>query len=134
MPSKKSGGKRAVEKKHAERDAARNRRGDWKELWLNSVEQLGNPPLTDMERAHEWLGQCAILIVRATLMDTAIPPEQLRRDAMKQIEQAQKAIGSAKMAQELKALYEALKEGKDPDAAHEPSGNDPLSQEAADIE
>lgn len=120
---RKSGGKRAVEAKHRARAAARRRDGSHAEAWVAAIDALGEPP-SQPEMAHEWLGRVAVLIVKATIRDTAMPPEQMRRDAMKQIEQAQKAIGSAKLAAELRELYEALKADKEPtppgddDAAH----------------
>lgn len=126
MPSKKSGGKRATEKKHREREAERNRSGCFREEWIAAVDALGEPS-TDPNEAHEWLGSVAVLVVKFTIRDVALPPEQMRRDAMKQIEQAQKAIGSAKLAAELRTLYEELKGG----ATHEPRGDAPLPAESS---
>lgn len=129
MAKRKSGGARAVEKKNRERESARARAAadaNPQADWMKKVKRLGAPPASP-ESAHEWLGRAAILIVHATMTDVGLPPEQMRRDAMKQIEQAQKAIGSAKLAAELRELYEALKDGKD--AAPQPGGDDPLCEE-----
>src|SRR5688572_7376248 len=110
VPSMKSGGKRAVEKKHAERNAARNRDGgDYGSDWLASVDALGEPP-GDPVKAHAWLGRAAVLIVRATMRDVGPPPEQMRRDAMKQLEQASKVLDPAKLSAELDELERALEE------------------------
>lgn len=108
----KSGGKRAVEKKHAEREAARNREaagGDWRTEWLEKVEKIGKAP-RKAERGQAWLGKAALLIVEATMRDTSIPPEQMRRDAMRQIEQASKVLDPAKLSEELAELERALEE------------------------
>src|SRR4051812_23300645 len=112
MSKQASGGKRAVEKKHAERDAERTRAvhgENHRELWLAEVAELGAPP-TDPNAAHEWLARASICIVRATLRDVAIPPEQMRRDAMRQIEQASKVLDPAKLAAQLDELERALDE------------------------
>lgn len=109
MPSKLSGGKRAGIKKRKERAAARKRAagGDWRETWLADVKALGEPPAS-AEEAHGWLGRAALLIVQATMRDTALPPEQMRRDAMKQIEQASKVMDPAKLSEQLAELEEAM--------------------------
>lgn len=112
MPSKKSGGKRAVEKKHRERAAARERAAggrDAGKVWLRKVSALGAPPKT-AEKAHTWLGRAALLLVQATLKDVALPPEQMRRDAMRQIEQASKVLDPAKLSEQLEELERARQE------------------------
>lgn len=111
MPSKKSGGKRAVEKKHRERAASRKRAGGYEEQWLESLADLGAPP-SEAEKAHAWLARAAVKIVNATIRDTAIPPEQMRRDAMKQIEQASKVLDPAKVSEQLEELERAVEELK----------------------
>lgn len=114
MPSKLSGGKRATIKKHKARKAARKRAAggaDPKKAWLAKVAQLGGVPKS-ADAGHEWLGHVALLLVEATLTDVAVPPEQLRRDAMKQIEQASKVLDPAKLSEELEVLHKAFKELK----------------------
>lgn len=110
VPGKRaSGGARATAKKKRERKAARKRAagGDAGVAWLDQVKALGALPKKS-EKAHSWLGRAALLLVQATLRDTAIPPEQMRRDAMKQIEQASKVMDPAKLSEELAELYEAF--------------------------
>lgn len=104
-----SGGKRAVERKHAAREAERNRDGDWRGDWISRVDALGPRPTTT-EDAFTWLGRAAVLIVEATMRDTAVPAEQMRRDAMKQIEQAAKVLDPAKLSEQLDELERALQE------------------------
>lgn len=112
-PAKKrpSGGARAVKAKHEAREAARNREaaGDWRADWTGKVDALGAPP-DSAERAHEWLGRAAVLIVQATMRDTSLPAEQMRRDAMRQIEQASKVLDPAKLSEQLDELEQALEE------------------------
>lgn len=127
MSSKKrpSGGKRAVEKKRLERDAARRRTAkggeDPKQAWLEKVEQLGDPPGTAAE-AHSWMGRAALLIVQATMRDVGLPPEQMRRDAMRQLEQASKVCDPAKLSEELAELEAALEELRKQHAGHVETG------------
>ena len=112
MSNPKSGGKRAVEKNHAEREAERNREatgGDWRAEWIARVDKIGAAP-KKAERGQSWLGKAALLIVEATMRDTSIPPEQMRRDAMRQIEQASKVLDPAKLSEELAELERALEE------------------------
>jgi hypothetical protein len=115
MPSKLSGGKRATIKKHKEKKAARKRAAGGKnpgQAWRAKVAQrLGAVPKAAGD-GHLWLGQAALLLVEETLTDTAVPLEQLRRDAMKQIEQASKVLDPAKLSEELELLHKAFKELK----------------------
>lgn len=111
MSKRKSGGARAVEKKHRERAAERKRAasGDWRSEWIAEVDALGAPPEIP-ERAHLWVARAALLVAKATLRDTAIPPEQMRRDAMKQLEQVSKILDPAKLSAEIDELERALEE------------------------
>jgi len=61
MPSKKSGGKRAVEKKHREQDAARKRGGNYAKMWRDCYVQLGPAPLGASAKAHQWLADTVLL-------------------------------------------------------------------------
>lgn len=131
MAKPASGGKRAVEKKHAQREAARMRDGNWREQWIAKVDALEAPPKT-AEAAHEWLGRAAVLIVEATLRDTAIPPEQMRRDAMRQIEQASKVLDPAKLSEQLSELETALEELR-ANATHVETGEDSPATTGADL-
>lgn len=121
-----SGGKRAVMKKHAMREAERKRAsgGDPKADWTATLELLGEPPLGDPEKAHIWLAKAALIVVRATLADTAIPPEQMRRDVMKQIEQASKVLDPAKLSAQLDELETALEELRKQHAGDVATGED----------
>lgn len=107
MPSKTSGGKRATEKKHRERDAARNRKSDYGARWRAEYEKLGAPP-SDAERAHAWLARVAVAVVKEAMQDMAMPPEQRRRDVMKFLEQASKVLDPAKLSEQLDELEQAL--------------------------
>lgn len=107
-----SGGKRAGEKKQREREAARTRAAageDWREKWLEELSGLGDPA-PGAAGAHAWLGRAALLIVQATMRDTAIPPEQMRRDVMRQIEQASKVLDPAQLSEQIAELERALEE------------------------
>lgn len=106
---RKSGGARAVAKKRAEREAARKRTGNTKSDWLAIVDGLGPTP-KDPRQMHDWLARAAVAVVRSTLRDVAVPPEQMRRDAMKQIEQASKVLDPAKLSVEIDELERALEE------------------------
>jgi|SRR6185369_15080425 hypothetical protein len=105
-----SGGKRATVKKYSERYAARRRGGNWRAEWLAKVNALGDTstPALPVEDAFTWLGRAAMLLVQATMADTAMPPEQMRRDAMKQIEQAAKVLEPARLARRITELEIAL--------------------------
>lgn len=103
-----SGGARAVAAKHAQREAER-KRGGWRDRWLGDLEALGKPP-EKAEAAHTWLARAAVLIVHATMHDTAVPAEQMRRDAMRQIEQASKVLDPAKLSEQLEELERAREE------------------------
>lgn len=132
QPKKKSGGKRAVEKKHRERKAARKRGGtDYKAEWLKQVDALGSAP-KDPNKAHDWLARAAVMIVRATLADPGPPPEQTRRDAMKQIEQASKVMDPAKLSAELDELESALEELRT-NAGHVETGKDSPPSASTDL-
>ena len=124
---KKSGGKRAVEKKHREREAARRRDagGDWRAPWGAELAELGPPP-ADAVKAHGWLGRAAVLVVAATLRDTAMPPEQLRRDALRQIDQASRVLGPAQMSDQLAELERALKRLEQVNASTVAPGEDSI--------
>jgi hypothetical protein len=132
MPSKLSGGKRAAIKKRKERAAARKRSagGDWCEKWIADVKKIGAPPKS-AESAHGWLGRAALLIVQATMQDTALPPEQMRRDAMKQIEQASKVMDPAKLSEQLAELEDAMEKLERKHAGDVEAGTDrPTPSEA----
>lgn len=123
MPSKLSGGKRATIKKRKAQKAARKRAAggaDPRKVWLGKVSSIGGVP-KDADEGHNWLGRAALIIVEATLTDTAVPAEQLRRDAMKQIEQASKVLNPAKLSEELEVLHKAFKELKAKKAASKDS-------------
>jgi hypothetical protein len=128
----KSGGKRAVEKKHAQREAERKRNAtgeDWRAEWLREVDALGDPG-EHVAEWHLWMGRLAMKILKATARDVGLPFEKLRSDAIKQIEQLTKAIGNAEMAEELRGLYEAMRQG---DAAQEPRRDASLPEEATNF-
>ena len=106
-----SGGKRAVEKKKRERDAARRRAsagGDPRGDYQKQVRALKAP--TDAKSGFTWMGELALLTVKATALDPGLPLEQLRRDVMKQLEQAAKICDPAKLSDELAELEAALEE------------------------
>jgi len=107
-----SGGKRAGDKRRAERAAAKARALQGRDVvaeWSAKLADLGPRP-SKADDAHAWLGRAALLLVEATMRDTAIPPEQMRRDAMKQIEQASKVLDPAKLSEQLAELERALAE------------------------
>src|SRR3954469_15061085 len=111
MPQE-SGGKRRTAKKNREREAARRREsgGDWRAAWIAKVNALGDTssPAIPVEDAFAWLGRAATLLVQATMADTAMPPEQMRRDAMKQIEIASKVLEPARLGEKISLLERAL--------------------------
>ena len=104
-----SGGKKAGNKRRMAKLARLKRQKKAEKTWLEQMDGLGAPP-KGADSAHGWLGRAAVLIVRATLLDVAIPPEQMRRDAMKQIEQASKVLDPAKLTEQLEELERALEE------------------------
>jgi hypothetical protein len=109
-PARTSGGKRATTRKHVAYDAARERAkaGNWREAWVAELEANVGAPPKDAEEAHAWLARAAVFVVYATLRDTAIPPEQMRRDVMRQIEQASKVLDPAKLAEQIAKLEIAV--------------------------
>ncbi len=115
-PKRPSGGKRAVAKKHAERAAERNRDAEYLATLRAQYEQLGAPP-EDPRKVHEWLARAAAQLCAEGLNDFALPPEQRRRHAMQLIRWAVDTLDGAKLATELRELYDALREGKPDDAA-----------------
>jgi len=130
LPSKKSGGKRAVEKKHDER-AARRRRGRWKEATWRARYAAAEAP-TDPRQAHEHVAKMVLIALEEAASDPGPPPEQ-RRDQIARIAAIfAKVNDPAELMAELRELYDALKKGSD-GAAHEPSGDAPVRAAPASL-
>jgi hypothetical protein len=110
VPSKKSGGKRAVEKKHAAREAARRRAGQK----LPDIGKLVGEPPEDARELHEYAARVAALNLRAEMKDKGLPPEQQRDRIGRRVKELMETLDGAKLSQELRELYEAAKADKEP--------------------
>ena len=110
MRKKKSGGKRAVEKKHRERQAARARSGFYAADWQKRYEQLGGAPVREPDRAHQWIADVVLLAMEEAMQDQGMPPEARREQIARLAAQAAKVIDPAKLAARIEALEEALEE------------------------
>ncbi len=103
MPSKKSGGKRAVEKKHLQRDAAR---GDNFEANLKRrLRKLGKPASSRPDAVFLWLAKVGQFLITEALADIGIPPEMRREQAIRCLSPLVKALEPARLAEKL-AVYE----------------------------
>lgn len=134
MAKRASGGKRAVQKKHRERTAARLRAkagGDPRAAYQKSVSNLADP--TDTKSAFTWMGELAIRTVKATALDPGLPFEQLRRDVMRQLEQASKICEPGKLSDELSELEEALEELRQHHAGNVEEGASRSSSTGVDL-
>lgn len=109
MPSKKSGGKRAVERKHRLREAERKRAGDYDAKWAAEYEKIGEPP-ADAERSYGWLAHVMVLTIYEAMHDVAMPPEQRREQIGRLVAQAAKVLDPAKLTEELEELERAREE------------------------
>lgn len=113
MPSAKSGGKRAVEKKHAERDA-RRRRGKFKETeWRAKYAAHGPPPKLSAEK-FEWAAELASLAIYEAASDPGLPPEQRREQIIRGVAQLAKVLPSAELAADLRRFKKAHDDLKKP--------------------
>lgn len=110
MPSDKSGGARAVEKKHAERNAARKRDKGWKERRKALYSLIPKPELGNPERAHTWLGDAMVVAIYDCLTDPGPAPEAQREQLGRLAAQAMKVLDPAKLAAQLEELETALEE------------------------
>lgn len=105
MPSKKSGGKRAVEKKHQQQAAARG--PGYKKRWKEQYEALGDPP-DNPDDAHEWVARVGLKSLHETMLDMAMPPEARREQVGRLVAQVVKALDPAKKAARLADLERAV--------------------------
>lgn len=114
MPSSKSGGKRAVEKKHAERDARRRRHKFNEKAWREKYTKLGPPP-AEPAKMFTWAADLASLAIHEAASDPGLPPEQRREQIIRGVAQLAKVLPSAEIAADLrrfKAALDALKKPK----------------------
>lgn len=109
--SRASGGSRAVKAKHDERDA-RRRRGKFseKEWRARAIEHLGDVPIHDLEKLHEWTARAVALAMAEAIADPGPPLEQRREQIGRLAAQLSKAIEPAKLSERLERLEKALKE------------------------
>lgn len=107
MAKRASGGKRAVEAKQREQDAARGRPELYARRWARKYKALGKRP-KDPEQAHLWLASVACLAVEEAMLDPGPPPEQRREQVGRLVEKACKALDPAKLAARIGALEAAL--------------------------
>jgi len=113
MPSKKSGGKRATEKKNREREAARSRDPKFVEERRQRLAAIADKATTGKaELSYGWLGDVAIELIRDALLDIGLPPEQQREQIGRLIAQAARCVDPARMAQKLEELERALEEAR----------------------
>jgi hypothetical protein len=113
MPSKRSGGKRAVEKKHAERDARRRRHKFNEKAWRQKYEALGPPP-TNAAAKFEWAAELASLAIHEAASDPGLPPEQRREQIIRGVAQLAKVLPSAELGADLRRFKKALDDLKKP--------------------
>lgn len=112
MPSDKSGGARAVEKKHEEREA-RRRRGRFDEkAWRKRYEALPMPAA--LEDRFEWAANVAALAIAEAAADPGPPPEQRREQIVRAVAQLAKVLPSAELAAKLRRYKTAMEELKKP--------------------
>ena len=100
MPSKKSGGKRAVEKKHREREAANPA---YKARCMAARRRLPAPPKDPRALAGMIPVRLAYLAMEAE-RDPRLPPETSREQAARFWAMAGKTIDAAKLRAELDEL------------------------------
>jgi hypothetical protein len=113
MPSSKSGGKRAVEAKHAERDA-RRRRGKFAEkAWREKYSKLGPFPKEPEDR-FTWAQEFAVLALIEAAADPGPPPEQRREQIIRGVAQLAKVMPAAELAMKLRRYEKAIAELKKP--------------------
>jgi hypothetical protein len=113
VPSDKSGGARAVEKKHEERDA-RRRRGRWNEqAWREKYARLGPFP-AELEGRFSWAAEFAALALVEAASDPGPPPEQRREQIIRGVAQLAKVLPAAELALKLRRYKSALAELKKP--------------------
>ncbi len=134
MPSKKSGGKRAVEKKHRDRDAERKRAaagGDYRAVEVagfRAARRRGKKPVDVLDEAIAHLREA----MHQAAEDVALPPEQKREQISRIAEKLGKLADPKKIIEELGAelreAHEVIQGLKN--AAQEPP-RDPQGAEAA---
>lgn len=111
MPSKKSGGKRAVQKKHDERDARRRRHKFSEKAWREKALALGPFP-ADPEKRFAWAAEMAAQAIVEAANDPGPPPEQRREQIIRGVAQLAKVLPSAELAVKLRQYTRALAELK----------------------
>jgi hypothetical protein len=129
-----SGGKRAVERKHAAQAAARTRQtleddddaegqpapgggddggeGDtpYDRKWRARYRSLvGDPPIASAREMHDWAMRLAAVTAWEESEDFAVPPEQRRERNRRSVKAIAETLDGAKLSQELRELYAAMK-------------------------
>lgn len=101
MPSKKSGGKRAVEKKHQARTAQRPK--NYEAQRTKRLKAIGPPP-SDVEAKYVWLTQILAQDIWDAENDKGLPPEARRTQTAQLAPQLTKALEPARLTVKLDAL------------------------------
>ena len=110
MPAKKkSGGKRAGEKRRAAKAALHRRPDDYSQRWLNTYESLKDSP-RDLNQAHEWTARLLLTALAEAATDPGMTPEGRREQIGRLAAQAAKVIDPGKVSARLSALEDELRE------------------------
>ena len=117
-----SGGKRAGDKRRAER-AEKEAGSDPKaERAVGAfLRKTGKPP-KDTRQAPDWLMRSQIELARMALRNQAIPLSQRIEQAGRRLEAAGRSVDAAKLRVELDELLELLNKGAPADGAQEHGG------------
>jgi hypothetical protein len=113
MPSKKSGGKRAVEKKHDERAARRRRGGFSEKAWLARYAKMGPAPAKEADK-FVWAAELGSLAIEEAAADPGPPPEQRREQIIRGLAQLAKILPAAEIAADLRRFKAAVDAAKKP--------------------
>lgn len=109
----KSGGKRAVERKHLARDAARVRDGKYLASRKKMFADIGGAaPPTDPGRGYAYLAKIMLAAIHDCLNDPGLPPEQQREQLGRLAAQTAKILEPADMSQQIADLEEALEKAQ----------------------
>jgi hypothetical protein len=125
-----SGGKRAGEKRRAERAQALLLNPGMASAMAGKVESIGEPP-ADPREAPTYILRAQLHLARAAMLDGTMTPAARREQASRILANASKNVDSASLTAELAELYEAFRKRKDPDAAAQPRVDAPGTPQGA---
>lgn len=125
-PAKRaSGGKRDGERRRALKAAQFEAAKAWAEGWQKRYAALGPFPLGDVPAAHTWQSNLLGLMIEASMQDPALAPSMQREQAARFMNVKSKVDPAADMADELRAVkqaLDALQSSRANGSAHPPAG------------